>query len=118
MIETRHLQHFAAVAEAGSFRKAARKLCLSQPALTKSIQRLEELLGEKLFDRGRTVEMTPFGQLMQQQSGRVLAGLGDLAREAELFRGLEKGELRVGVGPFMAHSIVGPAVGRLLAKHS
>jgi DNA-binding transcriptional LysR family regulator len=90
---------------------------LSQPALTKSIQRMEYLLGEKLFDRGQPVELTPFGRLMQDQAPRVLAGLDDLEREAELFRGVERGELKIGVGPYMAHSIVGPALGRLLAKH-
>ena len=70
MIDTRHLQHFLAVAEAASFRKAARKLYLSQPALTKSIKRLEESLGEKLFDRERGVELTPFGRLMHEHSRR------------------------------------------------
>lgn len=54
---------------------------------------------------------------MQDQAPRVLAGLDDLEREAELFRGVERGELKIGVGPYMAHSIVGPALGRLLAKH-
>ena len=117
MIDTRHLQHFVAVADAGSFHQAARKVHLSQPALTKSIQRMESRLGEKLFDRGQPVELTPFGRLMREQAQRVLAGLDDLKREAELFRGVERGELRIGVGPYMAHSIVGPALGRLLTKH-
>jgi DNA-binding transcriptional LysR family regulator len=117
MIDTRHLQHFLAVAEDASFRQAARAMHLSQPALTKSIQRMESLLGEKLFDRGQPVELTPFGRLMREQAQGVLAGLKDLEREAELFRGVERGELRIGVGPYIAHSIVGPALGRLLAKH-
>jgi DNA-binding transcriptional LysR family regulator len=117
MIDTPHLQRFLAIAETGSFHKAARKVHLSQPALTKSIQLMERLLGERLFDRGKPVELTPFGSLIRQHAERILAGLDDLEREAELFRGVERGELKIGVGPYMAHSIVGPAVGRLLAKH-
>ena len=117
MIDTRHLRHFLAVVETGSFRQAARNMHLSQPALTKSIQRMEQVLGEKVFDRDRPVELTPFGRLLEEQARRALAGLDDLLREADLFRGLERGELKVGVGPYMAHSIIGPAMGRLLMKH-
>lgn len=117
MIDTRHLRHFLAVTETGSFRQAARKVNLSQPALTKSIQRMEHLLGEKLFDRGARTELTPLGQLVREQAEQALAGLDNLEREAELFRGVERGELKIGVGPYMAESIVGPALGRLLARH-
>ncbi len=116
MVDGRHLRHFLAIVETGSFHKAAQRVHLSQPALTKSIHRMEALLGEKLFDRGKTVEMTPFGRLMQRQAVRVLGGLDDMEREAQLFRGVERGELTIGVGPYMAHSIAGPAIVRLLAK--
>lgn len=116
-IETRHLRHFVAVAETGNFQKAARQVHLSQPAVTKSIQRMEHWFGYKLFDRGAKLELTDFGRLLLDQARKTLLNFDDLQHEANLFRNLITGELTIGAGPLMAESIVGPAVGRLLARH-
>lgn len=115
-IETRHLRHFVAVAETGNFQKAAREVHLSQPAVTKSIQRMEHWFGYKLFDRGTKLELTDFGRLLLAQARKTLIHFDDLQHEANLFRNLAIGELTVGAGPLMAESIVGPAVGRLLER--
>ena len=57
------LETFIAVAEANSFSRAAERLNLTQPAVTKRIQRLEDSLGTQLFDRiGRSVELTEGGR--------------------------------------------------------
>jgi DNA-binding transcriptional LysR family regulator len=116
-IDTGHLRHFVAVAETGSFHKAAQLCHLTQPAITKSIQRMESWLGYALFDRGAHLELTAFGRLLLEQARKALLQFDDLQHEAELFRNLAIGELTIGAGPLMAESIVGPAAGRLVTRH-
>jgi DNA-binding transcriptional LysR family regulator len=116
-IDTGHLRHFVAVAETGSFHKAAQICHLTQPAITKSIQRMESWLGYALFDRGAHLELTAFGKLLLEQARKALLQFDDLQHEAELLRNLAIGELTIGAGPLMAESIVGPAAGRLLTQH-
>jgi DNA-binding transcriptional LysR family regulator len=90
---------------------------LTQPAITKSIQRMESWLGYTLFDRGAKLELTALGKLMLEQARKALLQFDDLQHEAELFRNLALGELVIGAGPLMGESIVGPAAGRLLEQH-
>ncbi|WP_157991659.1 LysR family transcriptional regulator, partial [Caldimonas tepidiphila] len=57
------LRHLISLAESGSFSRSAEALCLTQPALSRSILALEQELGQPLFDRiGRRSELTPFGR--------------------------------------------------------
>ncbi len=57
------LRHLVALAQTGSFSKAAQAQFLTQPALSRSIRALEDDLGMALFDRvGRRIELTPFGR--------------------------------------------------------
>ncbi len=61
-MELRHLRYFVAVVEEQSFTKAADKLCIAQPPLSRQIQNLEEELGIQLLERGsRPVKTTPEG---------------------------------------------------------
>ena len=58
-MEIRQLRYFAAVVETGSFTKAAARCFVSQPSLSQQIAKLEEFLGQQLFERlGRTVRLT------------------------------------------------------------
>ena len=73
MIEIRTIRHALAVAKYGNFRKAAESLYLTQPTLTRSIQALEEILGVKLFDRGKKkVEPTPLGRIFLTRAEEVI----------------------------------------------
>ncbi len=117
MVELHHLRHFVGVLDSGNVSAAARNLHVSQPALTKSIHRLEELLGAPLFDRTPKPVPTRFGQLVGRHARILLAGAGDLAEAVALFCGLAGGELSVGAGPLMADALVGPAIGRLMQLH-
>ncbi|MFZ9430049.1 MAG: LysR family transcriptional regulator [Burkholderiaceae bacterium] len=67
------LRHFVALAEAGSFSKAAGRVFLTQPALSRSIQSLEDEWGAPLFDRvGRRIELTTYGREAQPRARRLL----------------------------------------------
>lgn len=72
------LRAFVAVAELGSFRAAATELHLSQPALSRRIEKLEGALGVRLFDRTtRSVEMTAVGREFSRKARELLNGLED-----------------------------------------
>lgn len=93
------LRHFTELASIGSFSKAAQKLHLTQPALSRSLKALEDELGHPLFDRvGRSIELTAFGQQIMARAQLLV----DEARELRISAGkLQKGEignLRIGLG--------------------
>jgi DNA-binding transcriptional LysR family regulator len=99
-MEIQHLREFAAIAETGSFSKAARRLRIAQPPLSRHIRQLEDELGIKLFERSATgVRITREGSLLLQQARTVLddaSALLDLATRARA--GLAS-TLRVAMAP-------------------
>ena len=96
-MEIRHLRYFVAVAEELNFRRAAERLHVSQPPLTKQIQALEALVGAQLFDRNKQrVVLTAAGQELLIHARAMLQGLAlAKANVAEAARGA-RGELRIG----------------------
>lgn len=97
-MELRHLEHFVAVAEDGSFTRAARRLSYVQSALSVSVQALERELGVRLFDRTtHRVEPTAAGEALLPAARRVLGGVEEIRDLAGSFRGVLRGRLRVGL---------------------
>lgn len=98
-METRQLRYFLAVAEELNFGRAASRLHISQPPLTRQIQQMEEDLGVKLFMRTpKGVELTPAGTLLLEDASNILALL---QRAQERTRLAGKGYLgRIDVGIF------------------
>lgn len=92
------LRHFVALAESGSFVQAAKAVFLTQPALTRSIQSLEDELGGQLFNRlGRRITLTPFGAEVLQRAQRLVSDAEALKQTGkELHAGLS-GTLRMGL---------------------
>lgn len=83
-MDRRHLEYFVAVAELGSFTRAAQALSLSQPSLSTAIGWLERDLGAPLFERhGRGVQLTPAGEALLEPARRSLRSI-ELARDAVL----------------------------------
>ncbi|MBT1444851.1 LysR family transcriptional regulator [Shewanella sp. JM162201] len=73
-MELRHLRHFSALARVGHFSQAASSLNLAQPSLSRSIQKLESLLGVSLLDRRtKSVRLTAFGELVLRHGEQILA---------------------------------------------
>jgi DNA-binding transcriptional LysR family regulator len=94
----RSLEHLLALAETGSFSKAAERCFLTQSALSRSIQTLESDLGGKLLDRiGKRNELTPLGQQVVERSRGIVRDAAELKRSAELLQD-GAGLIRVGLG--------------------
>jgi DNA-binding transcriptional LysR family regulator len=96
-VDTRLLRYFAAVAEEGNLTRAAERLFVSQPALTKQIRQLERQLGVALFTRSRAgMTLTAAGRALADQVPGVLAGFDQALRETKAEASRAARVLRVG----------------------
>lgn len=112
-VELRHLRYFVAVAETLNFSKAAQRLHIAQPPLSRQIRQLEDELGAALLIRDRrSVALTHAGEIFLREARGIL---NQTERAMESVRRSAKGELgklRVGIG-----SGLGNAVNRVLFEH-
>ena len=112
------LRAFVAIADVGGFARAARRLNLTQSAISRQIALLEGELGVRLFDRdGRNVTLTSPGEDLLRRSRHLLndaAALGERARE---LRGGQVGTLRISATPQVIENILAPFLGRFLRAH-
>jgi DNA-binding transcriptional LysR family regulator len=96
-MELRHLRYFVAIGEEQHYGRAARRLRVAQPALSRQIQDLEEELGFTLFDRlPRGVRLSLAGQLFLEDARRILLEISDAAARAGRVASGRSGTLRVG----------------------
>src|SRR4051812_46765453 len=96
-MELRHLKYFVAVAEELHFGKAAERLYIAQPPLSKQIQKLEQELGVSLLVRTkRSVRLTPAGEAFLQEARQILAQTERCVQEARRAGNGEIGRLSVG----------------------
>lgn len=117
-MELRVLRYFLAVAHEGSFTRAAERLFVSQPTLSKQLGDLEETLGCRLFERGaRRVTLTEAGELLRRRAEDIVT-LAERAR-AELAApvGTVAGEVAIGCGETDAMRLLGRAAKALFASH-
>lgn len=104
------LRYAQAVAETRSFSAAARAYGVTQPALSNGIAKLEERLGERLFDRSpRGVVQTPFGARILPLIDTALAGLDAIAAEARRLTDSGEQKIRMGVSPLIGPHLVARA---------
>ena len=96
-MELRHLRYFVAVAEELNFTRAAEKLRLAQPSLTRQIHNLEEELGVQLLDRGRNqVSLTEEGRSFLVDARRLVALSLESVKSVQRFSRGESGQLNIG----------------------
>lgn len=107
------LEHFLLVAELGTLTAAARQAHLSQPALTASIQRLEESFEARLFVRGRAgASLTAQGQALLPRARAALAAVQEGRRAVREVMTLESGEVRLGAGGTVCTYLLPPVLAR------
>ena len=110
-MELRHLRYFVAVAEELSFGRAARRLHIAQPPLSRQIRDLERDVGAPLFDRGsRGVTLTAAGRAFLPEARLTLAQAERAQRTAQRAAQGETGRLRVGFVEAATHSGILPDV--------
>jgi DNA-binding transcriptional LysR family regulator len=104
-MELRHLRYFVAVAEELHFGRAATRLGIAQPPLSRQIQDLESELGFALFERSRPrVGLTAAGSVLVVHARAVLEAIDAGVREARRISLGEQGRVRVGYPSSLAHS--------------
>ncbi|MGQ5701935.1 LysR family transcriptional regulator [Sandaracinobacteroides sp. A072] len=112
-MELRQLSHFLAVLDAGSITAAAIRVGVTQQALSKSLARLEEDMGGRLFEReARGMVPTRLGEAIAEHARQTIANAGRLRNAARAELGLQRGRLIVGLSPIAAASSLGRRVTR------
>ncbi len=96
-IEFRHFKYFLAMAEDLHFRKAAERLYISQPGLSRQIKQLEDSLGISLFERhNRKVELTKAGRYLKNELARTFKNIDDVLYRTKLLNDGIDGNLKLG----------------------
>jgi LysR family hydrogen peroxide-inducible transcriptional activator len=102
-MEIHQLRYFVAVAEEGSFSRAAAKVRVAQPSLSQQIRKLEAEIGQPLFDRlPRSVVLTEAGRCLLEYAQQILASIGDARRCVDELKGKIAGDVAVGAIPTIA----------------
>ena len=117
-MELAQLRTLIHVAELGSLSKAADRLHIAQPALSRQIRLLEEELGVRLFDRhGRGMTITDQGQDVLRHALRVMAELEELRASASAEDAPLRGHVSIGMPPTVADILSEPLVAAFRASH-
>ena len=118
-VDLRHLRAFAAIVDAGGFARAAARLNLSQPALSRQISALETSLGVPLFDRvGRRAQLTSEGEDLLRRSRRLLSDAESLGERARALKGGHTGLLRVGATPQAMETLLAAFLAGYRRRHA
>ena len=113
-ITIQQLEVLIALIEAGSFTRAAVKLSLSQPSLTKQIQNLEEAVGSRLVNRGATgISLTPEGQIIYGYAKRTIRSREDAKERVVRHKAQESGHIYVSASTIPATYILPRLLSRL-----
>jgi DNA-binding transcriptional LysR family regulator len=117
-MDLRKLHHMVVLSEELNFARAAEKVHLTQSALSRSIQNLEQELGGKLFDRNlQSVALTPIGRQVVSRARTLLSQARNLQYEVSLLLQSELGNVKLGVGPLPATTFLPLILAELVREH-
>ena len=110
-MELRHLRYFVAVAEQENVSRAALKLRVSQPGLSRQIRDLEDEIGFQLFERSaKSLKLTAAGKVFLAEAKSVLQHADDAVKKARAVSGGTNGEINVGYAPSLTVQILPQAL--------
>jgi len=113
-LELRHLRYFVAVADAGTFTRAAERLFIAQPTLSQQIRRLEQIVGTALLHRRRDgVQLTAAGTVLLEAARDVLSTAGHAVAQARQAAGMGRPRLRFVIPADLPDSLAVQATSRL-----
>ena len=116
-MELRVLKYFLAVAQEGSLTAAARRLCITQPTLSRQLKELEDELGRQLYTRGsHHVSLTADGLLLRKRAEEIMDIVGKTQTEFESAHEIA-GDIYVGGGESEAMSLLANVIGIFRKKH-
>jgi DNA-binding transcriptional LysR family regulator len=108
-MELRHLRYFIAVAEAENVSRAALKLHVSQPGLSRQVRDLEDELGFPLLERsGKSVRLTDAGRVFLSEAKSVMQRAEEAVQAARAVATGKRGEIQVGYAPSLTVQILPP----------
>ncbi|WP_144211430.1 LysR family transcriptional regulator [Shewanella donghaensis] len=108
-MELRHIKYFVVLAELRNFNKAASELNITQPSLSKSLQKLESLVGGKLFQRNsKNMTITLLGEMVLNHCQNIVKQHDKLKHDIAIFHGNNEDEIRIGASPIPSNCLVGP----------
>ncbi|NIR31439.1 MAG: LysR family transcriptional regulator [Gammaproteobacteria bacterium] len=114
----RQLQYFVQTAETGSISKAATRLSVAQPAISRQVRSLEEELAVRLLYRnGRGVSMTEAGRILFNRARVILDDVRRAEWEIRELAGVATGQVTLGAPPTVSQVLVIPLIKRLLEDH-
>ena len=116
-MQLQDLGTFVTVAQERSFSVAAKKLHRTQPAVSQAIRRLEEELGDRLFDRSvRNGALTEAGRLLQEYAGRLLSLAADAETAVRELQQVRRGRVIIGANEAAVHTLL-PYLDRFAKAH-
>src|SRR5690349_24548880 len=105
-VELRHLRYFAAVADAGTFTRAAQRLFIAQPTLSQQVRRLEQIIGTPLLHRRREgVRLTAAGTVLLEAARDVLSAADHAVSQTRQAAGLGRPRLRFAIPTDLPESL-------------
>ena len=117
-MELQQLRYFVAVAETGSFTRAADRCLVAQPSLSQQIQKLERDLHKPLFDRlGKGVKLTEAGEALLPRARKILAEVMETSRELSEDHAPGRGRLSIGAIPTIGPFWLPPILTRFLRRY-